>query len=122
MSAQDVILGSRVAHVRELKTEIEKLKAENARLHDENESLNAHFAQALLAAAPRLEVSPEGGLKASAPGKPLQGEVPSPLAPPAGCPFHPRCPKATAECTTSVPEWRDVSPEHKIRCHLKERT
>ena len=50
MSAQDVILGSRVAHVRELKTEIERLKAENAALRDERDSLKAHFDLALLAA------------------------------------------------------------------------
>ena len=43
VSAQDIILGSRVAHLRELKTELEKLKAENARLHDENQSLKNHF-------------------------------------------------------------------------------
>ena len=50
MSAQDVILGARVAHVRELKTEIERLKAENAALRDERDSLKAHFDLALLAA------------------------------------------------------------------------
>ena len=50
MSAQDVIMGSRVAHVRELRAEIEKLKAENAALRDERDSLKAHFDLALLAA------------------------------------------------------------------------
>ena len=50
MSAQNIIMGSRVAHVRELKTEIEKLKAENAALRDERDSLKAHFDLALLAA------------------------------------------------------------------------
>ena len=50
MSAQDIIMGSRVAHVRELKAEIEKLKAENAALRDERDSLKAHFDLALLAA------------------------------------------------------------------------
>ena len=50
MSAQDIIMGSRVAHVRELKTEIEKLKAENAALRAEHDSLKAHFDLALLAA------------------------------------------------------------------------
>ena len=50
MSAQDVIMGSRVAHVRELKAEIEKLRAENAALRDERDSLKAHFDLALLAA------------------------------------------------------------------------
>ena len=43
-------MGSRVTHVRELKTEIEKLKAENAALRDERDSLKAHFDLALLAA------------------------------------------------------------------------
>jgi len=50
MSAQDVIMGSRVAHVRELKAEIESLKAENAALRDERDALKAHFGLALLAA------------------------------------------------------------------------
>ena len=50
MSAQDIIMGSRIAHVRELKTEIEKLKAENAELRAEHDSLKAHFDLALLAA------------------------------------------------------------------------
>ena len=50
MSVQDIIMGSRVAHVRELKAEIEKLKAENAALRDERDSLKAHFDLALLAA------------------------------------------------------------------------
>lgn len=51
MSAQDLILGTRVAHLRELKTEIDRLKAENAALKDENAALKAHLDQALLALA-----------------------------------------------------------------------
>lgn len=50
MNAQDLIMGSRVAHLRELKAEIEKLKADNAALRLENDTLKAHFDQALLAA------------------------------------------------------------------------
>ena len=50
-SAQDIIMGSRVAHVRELKAEIARLKADNARLRDESAALAAHFDMALLAAA-----------------------------------------------------------------------
>ena len=50
MNAQEIMLGSRVAHVRELKTEIAKLKAENAALRDETAALHAHFDLALLAA------------------------------------------------------------------------
>ena len=62
MSAQDIILGSRVAHLRELKTELEKLKAEDARLHDENQSLKNHFDLALIAAEDLRGLSPEGKL------------------------------------------------------------
>ena len=50
MSAQDIMLGARVAHVRELKTEIERLKADNVALRNELDSVKAHFDKALLAA------------------------------------------------------------------------
>lgn len=60
MSAQDVILGARVAHVRELKSEVERLKSENARLRDENSALLAHFELALVAAQD-LRALPPGG-------------------------------------------------------------
>ncbi len=60
MNAQDVILGSRVAHLRELKTEIEKLKQENVRLRAECAELRGHFDLALLAARD-LEGLPPGG-------------------------------------------------------------
>lgn len=60
MKAQDVILSSRVAHVRELKAELTRLKAENADLRNENAQLRGHFAMALLAAED-LRNLPEGG-------------------------------------------------------------
>ncbi len=60
MKAQDVILGARVAHVRELKSEIARLKAEVARLGAENEELRTHFSLALLAAEDMRRL-PEGG-------------------------------------------------------------
>lgn len=50
MSAQDIIMGARAQHVRELKAEVERLKAENAALRDELGALKAHFDMALLAA------------------------------------------------------------------------
>jgi hypothetical protein len=62
MNAQDVILGSRVAHVRELKAEIERLRRENAALHDQNAALGAHFDLALLAAE-EFVVYPESFLR-----------------------------------------------------------
>jgi peptide/nickel transport system ATP-binding protein len=46
----------------------------------------------------------------------LKGEVPSPLNPPPGCSFHPRCPQAIPECSQVVPPLRDVGGGHKVAC------
>jgi oligopeptide transport system ATP-binding protein len=46
----------------------------------------------------------------------LSGEVPSPLNPPAGCTFHPRCSSVTPECKEEVPEVREVQPGHWVSC------
>ena len=62
MSAQDVILGARVAHLRELKAEIARLKAENARLRDESAALAHHFDLALVAAEDLRALPPDGRL------------------------------------------------------------
>ena len=48
----------------------------------------------------------------------LSGEVPSPLNPPTGCVFHPRCPIAVARCSQEVPPLREVRPIHWTACHL----
>ena len=47
----------------------------------------------------------------------LEGDVPSPLAPPAGCRFHTRCPLAMDVCRTVVPAWRDTGGGHHVACH-----
>lgn len=48
----------------------------------------------------------------------LQGDVPSPANPPAGCTFHTRCPHVTEECRTVRPAFRDVGGGHYVACHL----
>jgi oligopeptide transport system ATP-binding protein len=48
----------------------------------------------------------------------LSGEVPSALAPPSGCRFHPRCPKAMPRCSVEAPERKSVGPGHSVACHL----
>jgi peptide/nickel transport system ATP-binding protein len=46
------------------------------------------------------------------------GEIPSPINPPSGCRFHPRCPKCMEKCKTEDPEFREVETDHSVACHL----
>ena len=48
----------------------------------------------------------------------LSGEVPSPINPPPGCRFHPRCPFAMPRCAEHEPELREHAPDHWVACHL----
>ena len=48
----------------------------------------------------------------------LTGEVPSPLNPPEGCRFHPRCPFVIEPCSTVIPAVREMAPGHVVSCHL----
>ena len=52
--------------------------------------------------------------------EPASGEVPSPLKPPSGCAFHPRCPIATARCSKEVPTVRVLQNGTRVACHLAE--
>jgi len=48
----------------------------------------------------------------------VTGDLPSPINPPTGCHFHPRCPKAMAQCRERYPERKEVAPGHFTSCHL----
>jgi peptide/nickel transport system ATP-binding protein len=74
---------------------------------------NHPYTQALLAQIPRFDVR-------STRYDAIKGEIPSPLSPPAGCHFHPRCPHAIARCREEVPMLREVSPNHLSACHLND--
>lgn len=50
----------------------------------------------------------------------LQGDLPSPVNPPAGCVFHTRCWKVQDKCRTDVPQLLELSPRHKVACHFPE--
>ena len=70
------------------------------------------YTQALLSAVP----IPDPRIEANRPRTILKGEIPSPLNPPAGCVFHPRCPIMEERCKAAVPELREISPEHWVAC------
>ena len=70
------------------------------------------YTQALLLAVPKMD--PDSGRKKIV----LEGDVPSPINPPSGCPFHPRCPKAMPQCSSTVPKLVEHEPNHWTSCLL----
>jgi oligopeptide/dipeptide ABC transporter ATP-binding protein len=72
------------------------------------------YTKALLSAVP----IPDPALEAQRERVVLGGEVPSPLNPPRGCAFHPRCPIAIDRCREAVPELREIGPGHRAACIL----
>jgi oligopeptide transport system ATP-binding protein len=72
------------------------------------------YTRALLSAVP----IPDPAIEAGRERQVLGGEVPSPLHPPAGCVFHPRCPIAVERCRADVPPLREIAPGHWAACHL----
>ncbi|HWY32155.1 MAG TPA: dipeptide ABC transporter ATP-binding protein [Candidatus Acidoferrum sp.] len=70
------------------------------------------YTQALISAVP--EVNPDTRQQRIV----LPGDVPSPIHPPPGCPFHPRCPIAESRCGIEVPELKDSGKNHLAACHF----
>ena len=58
------------------------------------------------------------GMDFSKPIEPIEGEAPSPLDVPSGCPFRSRCPACTERCAQEKPRLQEVGPEHMVACHL----
>lgn len=88
---------------------------EEGRTDDIFDKPNHPYTKALLHEVPRLE-----DRKASY--KPVQGEIPSPLDPPTGCHFHPRCPFAMPRCSDEVPRLREIARGRRSACHLNDGT
>jgi len=70
------------------------------------------YTQALLEAVP----IPDPDLEKGREHKIIKGEIPSPINPPSGCVFHPRCPKMVDGCKQQIPEFREVKPGHWVAC------
>jgi oligopeptide transport system ATP-binding protein len=86
-------------------------KAPTEELYD---SPSHPYTQALLSAVPKAKWQVEGTKRID-----LEGEVPSPINPPSGCYFSPRCSYATEECRRTAPELKEISPDHLVACHLR---
>lgn len=69
------------------------------------------YTRALVEAVPRLD-------RRRTTFHPVAGEIPSPLNPPSGCHFHPRCPMATDRCRVESPILREIAPGRRAACHL----
>ncbi|ALM82122.1 ABC transporter ATP-binding protein [Bordetella sp. N] len=74
---------------------------------------NHPYTRALLDQIPRLDAR-------RTPFRAIEGEIPSPLAPPSGCHFHPRCPHAMPRCRSEVPRLRGIAVRHESACHLND--
>ncbi len=76
---------------------------------------NHPYTQALLREVPRLDTRRRRF-------EPVKGEIPSPLDPPSGCHFHPRCPFATDRCREEPPRLKEIAPQRYSACHLNDGT
>ncbi|QBY54976.1 ABC transporter ATP-binding protein [Cupriavidus oxalaticus] len=86
---------------------------ESAPTEDVFAAPNHPYTQALLAEAPKLEVGKKTYVA-------IKGEIPSPLNPPSGCHFHPRCPYAMPRCKEEQPALKEIAPMRFSACHLND--
>ncbi|MFY0611090.1 MAG: ABC transporter ATP-binding protein [Hyphomicrobiaceae bacterium] len=78
-------------------------------------SPNHPYARALLEEIPRLD-------QRKRTFHPIKGEIPSPIDPPSGCHFHPRCPHAMERCRAEAPALREIAPGRLSACHLNDQS
>jgi len=78
------------------------------------------YTEALLASVPDVDKSLSARQRGERSRFVLKGDVPSPASVIPGCPFHPRCPRATERCRVEVPELRKVAPQRWSACHYAE--
>ncbi|AHV92875.1 ABC transporter ATP-binding protein [Bordetella holmesii] len=74
---------------------------------------NHPYTQALMAEVPDVD-------RRARKFTPIRGEIPSPLNPPSGCTFHPRCPHAMPRCKEEIPELKTIAAGHVSACHLND--
>ena len=86
---------------------------ESARAEDVFSRPNHPYTQALLSEVPRIDARKRHFTA-------IKGEIPSPIAPPSGCHFHPRCPHAMPRCAIEAPAFKEVAPGHGSACHLND--
>lgn len=86
---------------------------ESAPAEDIFKRANHPYTQALLAEIPRMNARHKAFTA-------IKGEIPSPLNPPSGCHFHPRCPHAMPRCKTEVPTLKGIAINHMSACHVND--
>jgi peptide/nickel transport system ATP-binding protein len=86
---------------------------EDASVEELFDAPNHPYTKALIANEPKIDARRRTFVA-------IEGEIPSPLRPPTGCHFHPRCPQAMPRCSVEAPATCEIAPGHFSACHLNE--